>query len=212
MSSSSDSKVDSKRCIIDAAAKLFSRLGIDKCSTREIAKASESNISLISYYFGGKEGLYKEVMRSHALAVKDSVQSMLALDEVNSINKETFLNEINLMVDLLIRMRVTNPEMAQIFSREKVIGMPYSKEVHDEIFYPLTTRFFTLFKKAQENKVVADDINAALFFVTLSEGVWGFFEMFACNTKLNKDFENLATDHIELRNQIIKIYLKGALI
>ncbi len=54
---------DSKICILQVAAKLFAKLGLDKCSTREIAKEAKANISLISYYSGGKEGLYREVMR-----------------------------------------------------------------------------------------------------------------------------------------------------
>lgn len=212
MSAADDSKPDSRRCIIAAAAKLFARLGIDKCSTREIAKASDSNISLISYYFGGKEGLYKEVMRNHAMGITAGVQGMLKLEEISVMSKDLFLKEMTLMIDLLIRIRVANPEMAQIFAREKLIGMPYAKDVHDEIFYPLMTRFFTLFRRAQDDQVVRSDVNAALFFVTLSEGIWGFFELFACETKINKDFKNLATDHVELRNQIIKIYLMGAML
>lgn len=56
MSSSPDPKPDSKLCIMRAAVTLFAKLGLDKCSTREIAKQSDSNISLISYYFGGKRG------------------------------------------------------------------------------------------------------------------------------------------------------------
>ncbi|MBC7419722.1 MAG: TetR family transcriptional regulator [Bdellovibrio sp.] len=212
MSASSDSKLGSRKSIIDVATKLFAKLGIDKCSTREIAKESDSNISLISYYFGGKEGLYKEVMRKHALDIKEGTKAIFDDATKGELTKELFTQEIKQMIDMMIRLRVKNPEMAQIFAREKLCGMPHSRQVHEEIFYPMITRFFTLFKQAQQKKIVQPDINAALFFVSLSEGIWGFFEMFACNTQLNKDFENLADDHLELRNQFLKIYLTGVLV
>ncbi len=210
--SASDSKPDSRKCIIHAAARLFARLGLDKCSTREIAKESEANISLISYYFGGKEGLYKEVMRNYALEIKENTQTIFNYSEKNTMSKAAFIDEIKEMVDIMIRLRVKNPEMSQIFAREKLTGMPYAKEVHDEIFYPMVTQFFKIFKQGQEAGVVKKEINAAFFFVTLSEGLWGFFEIHACETSMNQDFGDLATNHIELRNQILNIYLTGVLV
>ncbi|MBB4805944.1 AcrR family transcriptional regulator [Chryseobacterium defluvii] len=45
--------------IIFAAEKLFAEKGFEGTSTREIAKAANVNISMISYYFGSKEKLYE---------------------------------------------------------------------------------------------------------------------------------------------------------
>ena len=39
------------------AKKLFAKQGFDKTSIREIARESDINSSMISYYFDGKEGL-----------------------------------------------------------------------------------------------------------------------------------------------------------
>jgi AcrR family transcriptional regulator len=91
--SNSDNVNDSKNCIIQSAAALFAKLGLDKCSTREIAKKSDSNISLISYYFGGKEGLYKEVMRSHALKIKDEVKELVESFESKPVTREVFIQD-----------------------------------------------------------------------------------------------------------------------
>lgn len=211
MSNFDDSKNDSRYCILQAATRLFARLGLDKCSTREIAKESDSNISLISYYFGGKEGLYKEVMRSYALQIRNSVDQIFDYSEENPLTRERFSQEISHMVENMIRLRTENPEMSQIFSREKLAGMPFSKEVHEEIFYPLIQKFYQLFKMAQQAGLVREDINPAFFFVTLSEGVWGFFEMRDCHTSLNKDCADLLKNNEEIKNQILKIYLTGVL-
>lgn len=44
--------------LLDTAADYFGRYGFDGASTRDIARASGTAMSSITYYFGGKEGLY----------------------------------------------------------------------------------------------------------------------------------------------------------
>lgn len=53
----------SRARLLDAAGKLFAERGYASVSTRALAKAGETNLSAIGYYFGGKEGLYREVLR-----------------------------------------------------------------------------------------------------------------------------------------------------
>ena len=49
--------------ILDAAEMLFARQGFTATTTKEIGAAARMNPALISYYFGGKEALYREVLR-----------------------------------------------------------------------------------------------------------------------------------------------------
>lgn len=48
--------------ILFAAEKLFAEKGFPGTSTREISKAANVNISMISYYFGSKEKLYEKLV------------------------------------------------------------------------------------------------------------------------------------------------------
>jgi AcrR family transcriptional regulator len=49
-----------------AASELFVRKGFSGVSIREIADAAETNSALISYYFGDKQGLFREVFKGAA--------------------------------------------------------------------------------------------------------------------------------------------------
>lgn len=51
----------SREQLLYAALNLFALNGFSKTSTRDIAKAANSNIAAISYYFGDKAGLYRAV-------------------------------------------------------------------------------------------------------------------------------------------------------
>ncbi|BDU69094.1 transcriptional regulator [Geothrix oryzae] len=54
---------ESRDCLIQAALRCFAKYGYDATSIRLIASMAGKNSSLISYYFKGKEGLYREVFR-----------------------------------------------------------------------------------------------------------------------------------------------------
>lgn len=200
-----DSKSDSKLCILKAAASLFAKLGLDKCSTREIAKQSDSNISLISYYFGGKEGLYKEVMRSYALEVKSNAQHLIDDMGKADLTSEMFNNYMGRFVENVINTRVNNAEMSKIFAREKLTGLPFAREVYEEIFYPLIQNFFKLVEAGQKKGFVKEDVYPPLLFILITEAVWGFYEMMECEINLSQDCKALAVNPVELKNQILNI-------
>ncbi|MBI1753557.1 MAG: TetR family transcriptional regulator [Acidobacteria bacterium] len=58
-----DPHSDSRESLITAALACFAKYGYDATSIRLIASMAGKNSSLISYYFGGKEGLYREVFK-----------------------------------------------------------------------------------------------------------------------------------------------------
>jgi AcrR family transcriptional regulator len=55
-------KKEAKKRILDSAISLFARKGYAAVGVREIAQEAEINISMISYYFDGKEGILKTII------------------------------------------------------------------------------------------------------------------------------------------------------
>ena len=53
---------EARASLLTVARDLFARQGFAATSTRQLAAASGQNICLISYYFGGKAGLYRAVL------------------------------------------------------------------------------------------------------------------------------------------------------
>jgi AcrR family transcriptional regulator len=202
---------DAKHCLLEAAAKLFSKLGLEKTSTRDLARESKANISLISYHFGGKVGLYKEVLKDFALEVQSTMQPLFEEYQKTEMTKDFFIKEISFIVQNMISMRKKHPEICQILCREKSSGMPLSRDIHEDIFYPLAQRFIQSFQKAQAKKIVRHDIHAGLFFICMSEGLFGFYQMMDCQTSMQKDCEQFMDDEL-LKNQILNIYLNGVLL
>jgi AcrR family transcriptional regulator len=204
-------KSEAKYCLLQAAAKLFSKLGLEKTSTRDLARESNANISLISYHFGGKEGLYKELLKDFALEVQNLMNPVLERTKKTEVTRETFTREMTLILQNLISMRQKYPEICQILNREKANGMPLSRDIHENIFYPLSQKFVQTFEHAQAQKIVRPDIHAGVFFICMTEGLFGFYEMMDCKTSLRKDCEKYLEPDL-LIQQILNIYLNGVLL
>ena len=56
--------------LLDTAIDQFGRYGFDGASTREIARASGTAMSSITYHFGGKQGLYLAAAEHIAAAIR----------------------------------------------------------------------------------------------------------------------------------------------
>jgi AcrR family transcriptional regulator len=56
-------RMDSRTKLVDAATELFIQRGFRDVSIREIADAAGTNSALISYYFGDKEGLFRQIYK-----------------------------------------------------------------------------------------------------------------------------------------------------
>lgn len=57
-----DTMKTTKEKMLDAAITLFQTKGFDGTSVRDIAAKANVNIALVSYYFGGKKGLYEKLI------------------------------------------------------------------------------------------------------------------------------------------------------
>lgn len=71
-----DSKKEVRLSIIKAAAKAFSADGYNGTSTRQITQNAGVNLSMISYYFGGKEGLFYATIDEAFKPVIDFIESI----------------------------------------------------------------------------------------------------------------------------------------
>lgn len=63
--------------LLAAAMECFLSDDYHKVSTRQIAAAADTNISMIRYYFGSKEGLYEEMIRHTLQPLLDVLGSSL---------------------------------------------------------------------------------------------------------------------------------------
>ncbi|MEM6580595.1 MAG: CerR family C-terminal domain-containing protein [Pseudomonadota bacterium] len=123
MSSVPASRGDHTRdAIIRAATDVFGRVGYDAASTRAISQAAGTNQALISYHFGGKEGLYQAVIDGIAAEMEDSLVPVL--DEIQTAMPMRGRSAVEAMLSLFSALmgqfnRVEASGWSRIIAREQ---------------------------------------------------------------------------------------------
>lgn len=65
-----------RRALLDAGAELFAARGFDGVRVDELARRADVNRALISYHFGGKEGLYKAILKTSFAGLSKPVAAL----------------------------------------------------------------------------------------------------------------------------------------
>jgi len=78
---------DVRQRLLEAAMRAFLEDDYQNVSMRRVAQAAGSNMSMIYYYFGSKERLFEEVLRSWLQPLIDNMKSPQAEESPNSIEE-----------------------------------------------------------------------------------------------------------------------------
>lgn len=109
-------KEDSKQRILKSAIRLFAQKGYDGVGIREICNDAKANICMISYFWGGKEGLYNGIVENLIERQIKFAKSVTNIDiEPSTLSKEE-----------QIKLLYTLTEMAVEFL--------YGGEISDDLF------------------------------------------------------------------------------
>ena len=137
---------DSRSALLSSAQKLFGQNGYQATSVHDIARDAELNVSLVSYHFGGKEGLFKECFARAGLHRLQMAEKILnckpnSLDEVR-VRLSMFIDEI--MLD-----GIQNPEVFSIIQRELTAEFDILGDTFKGTFlqtFELLTKFISVAK------------------------------------------------------------------
>jgi AcrR family transcriptional regulator len=87
-----------RHALLDQATDVFAEKGFDGASVREITRRADANQAAINYHFGGKDALYREVLKLALAALSQS--SLLDEASIEALPREE-------AVRLFIRQQVT---------------------------------------------------------------------------------------------------------
>lgn len=127
-------KYDKKTRILMAAEKLFSELGYEGTSTRQIAKEAGANMAMINYYFGSKDGVFMEIMTNRVNEIRMQLTN-IQLERIPVIDK------LMLFIDQYARRILSN--------------ICFHKMMHRELSLTQRPEMFSTLKAAMMNNLAA---------------------------------------------------------
>jgi AcrR family transcriptional regulator len=197
--------------LIDAATRLFAEHGLDGTSTRDIAKAADLNISLISYYFGGKEGLYKAIILEFASEMKRQSERILAVVDLAHLDRESFKKSMRTLIEEMIPLKFSSRAMHSLLQREMISGMPHSKEIYENVFSKILGDIVGIYEAGQKKGFVKKELNPYIVFFSMIHATDTYFQMCQCKTTVQTKILQIPEQMKEYSEQMYMIFVEGVL-
>lgn len=187
--------------IIAVATRLFAHNGFEGASIREICKQSEANISLVSYYFGGKKGLYEKIVAKivdniiHYMITNMNVDKMpVSFDGLSKQEKiEFFYRALNLIIDYFYSNRISDEEI-MIFFREQI-----TSEV------PLNAVGYKVFRKLMASILDKDENDKEVIFrcITIIGQIYSARVLKQFSLKMMNQKQYTLDDNLQFKSIVI---------
>ncbi|WP_442602391.1 TetR family transcriptional regulator [Paenibacillus sp. KN14-4R] len=134
---------DIKQRIMNAARELISQQGFDGTTVRQICEHAGANVALVSYYFGGKDGLFQAMMSQMSPTER--------LKELNDLTADPD-QSVRFIIREVILFRQQNKEYVNIIQREIFSQSPRMEFVQN-INLPLWQKLRTILQIGREHGI-----------------------------------------------------------
>jgi AcrR family transcriptional regulator len=201
----------SRAKLIDVATQLFAEKGLDGTTTRDIANMAGINISLISYYFQGKEGLYKEVFIEFARRAELTVEQAIQKLNADGFDRKSYIDFTKKLISGMLKMKLENPHISTLLQREVLSGLPYAKEVYEQNFKSLGQKIISVFQAAQKKGIMRPDINPHVHFLTLGQSTDMYLAVSKCPLSVLEECYRIPEQLDEYIDQLYKVFIEGTM-
>jgi AcrR family transcriptional regulator len=108
---------------------------------------------MISYHFGGKEGLYRACLQDLGESRVKMTRGLLA----SPTSLAEFKVRLRLFLQALVDSNAERPEFSQIIGKEIEAGLPVASDIFQMTFLEVTQNLLRFFRDAQKAGLVRED-------------------------------------------------------
>ncbi len=153
--------------LIETAIDQFGRLGFDGASTRDIARASETAMSSITYHFGGKQGLYLACADHIAAKLRERhAPSMEMTKDAQELDRETAIERCLAIVDMLAQtmLHPDSEHWARFIVREQQAPTEAFERLYEGAMQAVLTGVRSLLERARPD-IPRDELGAMAMLI-----------------------------------------------
>ncbi len=173
---------DKHNHIIEKAEELFATKGYSGTTIRDIAKAANVNLAMVSYYFGSKEKLMETLFRERISLMQLKIETLLKNETISPFQKvEIMIDEyISKVLDKQSFYKIMLCEMAQ---RKNKVVVKFISEI--KLNYANMMR--DLVEEGQQKKIFKKHIDIMLLMNTMT----GTVTQMIMNKEVYREFNSL---------------------
>lgn len=196
-----------KHLLLETAKKLFARKGLDGTTVKELADEAGVNISLISYHFGGKEGLYRSCLQQFG-------QQRLAVTEkllTTPTSVEEFKVRLTIFVQQILEFNATDSDFTKMIHRECESEMTLTQDIFEQTFLKLFDTLSRFFQSAQKARLIDRKLDTHMVSGFLIGSLMQIAKTDALNQRYYKNSIQDPTYREEVAKNLVAMFLNGLL-
>lgn len=194
-----------KQSLMDAAIRLFAEKGYDATTVKDISDRAGVNVSLVSYHFEGKEGLYRTCLATFGAHRLESAKRIL--------QPPTTLEECRVRFEMFIEDMMVwweeQPNLCKIIQRESHLSFPVAKDVFENSFLKIFETFVSFIKSGQQKKFIRADVDMWMIGGVIFGGLVSSMEKDELSTKYFGYSTKDAGFRKKMKEQISKLFFQG---
>ena len=202
----SHDEIASRDALIKAAKYVFAHKGLDGATVKDICDRAGVNVSLVSYYFQCKEGLYRACIEQHGQARLNTAERILkAPDTV-----EEFKVRFRLYVEEHMCACFDDPELSMIIQREISNDLKVVKDIFKNTFVKGFEAFVEFLHAAKKKGLLKKEVDPFIF----AGLIFGSVVQLVQNENMSKELFGVSLKDKKTFDQVMKqleLILEGAL-
>lgn len=142
--------------LLSSALKLFSQKSFDSVSVREICDDANANVSLISFYFGGKDSLLDTIFQEQLLSSKfEGLERILSTPE----SIDDMKTKLKVFLESYLDFYLENKEVFSLYLEELEKGHAVSKKLLPETFGKVWDQLTVFLEESKEKQFLNQGID-----------------------------------------------------
>jgi len=192
--------IDCRSLLVAAATPLFAAKGFNGVSVREMAKAAGVNLSMISYYFGGKEGLYAAVLN-------EQFATLMRVAEIRTMEIDP-LKKFELYVRATVARYRKNPHLLRFYTSELTNPTPCFATIVKPAIKGVVQILLETFRDGLSHEQFRDDLDPTDTVLALAGMINFYFLLEPATAEL---VDHAPERDEELIRHIMDIFTRGIL-
>jgi TetR/AcrR family transcriptional regulator len=190
--------MDCRGKLLEVGTRLFAERGLHGVSIRELAQEAATSISMISYHYGSKEGLYSAVLQ----------QQFASFQEIHEIRGR--ISDPIAMIEEYLRWTFqrhrNNPHLLRFYTSELTNPTPFFETIVMPVIDQVIATMAEVIQEGIEQKQFREDVHATNAAVALAGMVNYFFLSSLATAKL---INHSPKDDEKLIKQYLDIFIRG---
>lgn len=186
---------DTRERILQAGTRLFAQNGLAGTSVRDIAEAAKANVSLVSYYFGGKEGLFKACIEKFGNGKLESARRLFT----RAGSPQEFVLRTRMFLEEMLQNYLDEPDLVKMLNREFEQQTEISCDVFKTTFLEVFKQLNAFIEKAQDDGFVRKDFDPRF----VAGSVFAYAHHFIRSDVISKRYFKISITQTEVRQHVL---------